>query len=279
MRGAFVLQFGMHSDPTPLILTLQQARRARRLSQLELSMRLGVSQRHISFVESGRAKPSRELLLQWLHELGVPLAVSNQALMQAGFAPAYSAAALDDPQLQAANAALDTLLRAHDPMPAFVLDARWNVLKLNRGGTVLAQLLMPKLFASLLTQGTPNMLQMLLHEDGLCQHVTNMSELGPNLLAHLRQEALVHPALLPDVERFAEQLRIRLGERALKVCIPTAPVLTTRFLSAHGELAFFSMFTTFGQPHDITLSSLRVEHMFAANAQTKAVMADLAASG
>ncbi len=272
-----MFQFGMQTPVESLTLTLQQARRARRLSQLELALRVGVSQRHISFVESGRAKPSRDLLLQWLHELGVPLALCNRTLLQAGYAPAYSISSLDDPYVHAANIALDALLQSHDPMPAFVLDAHWNVQKFNRGGHALAQLLMPSLFASLQSQGTPNMLHMLLHRDGFCQHVINLAEVGPNLLAQLRQETLMHPALLPHVEGFAEQLRMRFGERALKVSVPATPLLTTRFRSAHGELAFFSMFTTFGRPHDITLSSLRVEHMFAADAHTRTIMSHLLA--
>jgi transcriptional regulator with XRE-family HTH domain len=113
--------------------TLQQVRKARRLSQLELSMRVGVSQRHVSFVESGRAKPSRSLLITWLQELDAPLPLRNAAMLQAGYAPAYSAASLTDPALAQANDALVQLLNAHDPMPAFVLDADWNVLHMNRG--------------------------------------------------------------------------------------------------------------------------------------------------
>ena len=265
----------MTSPKQALTLTLQQARRARRLSQLELSLRIGVSQRHISFVESGRAKPSRELLLQWLHELGLPLAVCNTAMVQAGYAPVYSATALAAPYLAAANGALEALLTAHEPMPAFVLDANWNVLKLNRGGYALANLLIPKLFVSLLKADPPNMLEMLLHPDGFFPHITNLAELGPNLLIQLRQEVLANPSLTESVNLFAERLQERLGTGFLKRALPSSPVLTTRFSSAQGELAFFSMFTTFGQPHDITLASLRVEHMFAVDAQTKQVMTNL----
>ncbi len=122
--------------PTPvpaLPITLQRVRKARRLSQLELSFRLRVSKRHVSFVESGRAKPSRELLAAWLHELDAPLTVRNEAMLQAGCAPAYGAAPLGDPSLTQANAALEQLLRAHDPMPALVLDAQWNLVRPMRG--------------------------------------------------------------------------------------------------------------------------------------------------
>lgn len=110
--------------------TLQRTRQARRVSQLELSLRLGVSQRHVSFVENGRARPSRDLLTRWLGELDAPLALRNAALLQAGFAPAFRASTLEDPDLAQARAALRQLLNAHDPMPALVLDAQWNLLQL-----------------------------------------------------------------------------------------------------------------------------------------------------
>ncbi|MBC7919194.1 MAG: helix-turn-helix transcriptional regulator [Rhodoferax sp.] len=256
-----------------LPITLQQARKARRLSQLELSMRVGVSQRHVSFVESGRAKPSRELLMAWLQELDAPLAVRNAAMLQAGYAPAYSAATLNDPALAQANEALQQLLRAHDPMPALVVDAHWNLLHMNRGCHWLAFTLMP--WAADFPPGTPiNMLDMLAHPEGFTKHMLNLAEVGPALLAHLRDDASVLPALNPRVEAFAAMLRLRLGPQSLHTGWPrpTAPVLTTRFATPHGELAFFSMFTTFGTPQDITLASLRVEHMFAADAATEAVL-------
>ena len=261
-----------------LPVTLQQARKARRLSQLELSLRMGVSQRHVSFVESGRAKPSRELLMAWLQELDAPLVVRNAAMLQAGYAPAYSAAPLGDPSLVQANDALVQLIKAHDPQPAFVIDAQWNVLHINRGGYWLAAALMPWAKALLATPSAGsapiNLLDMLAHPEGFTKHMTNLAEVGPALLAHLRDDASVQPALTPKVEAFASLLRGRLGHQSLHTGWPgqTAPVLTSRFATPHGELAFFSMFTTFGTPQDITLASLRVEHMFAADAATRNVL-------
>jgi transcriptional regulator with XRE-family HTH domain len=261
-----------------LPITLQQARRARRLSQLELSMRVGVSQRHVSFVESGRAQPSRELLIAWLQELDAPLVVRNAAMLQAGYAPVYSAAKLGDPRLAQANEALVQLMKAHDPQPAFVIDAQWNVVHQNRGGLWLAITLMPWA-AALLADRTPasapvNLLDMLSHPEGFTKQMTNLAEVGPALLAHLRDDASVQPALAPKVEAFAAMLRERLGSASLHTGWPrqAAPVLTSRFATVHGELAFFSMFTTFGTPQDITLASLRVEHMFAADEATRQVL-------
>jgi transcriptional regulator with XRE-family HTH domain len=253
--------------------TLRQARKARRLSQLELSMRVGVSQRHMSFVESGRSNPSRELLLAWLQELEAPLALRNAAMLLAGYAPAYSSAPLGAPALALANDAMTQLLQAHDPLPALLLDADWNLLRMNNGAGWLAVTLMP--WAASLPPGSPmNMLDLLTHPDGFTRPMVNLDEVGPVLLAHLRAEASAHPSLTPRVEAFADLLRSRLGAAKLHAgrAPATAPVLTTRFATAHGELAFFSMFTTFGTPHDITLASLRVEHMFAADEATRAVI-------
>lgn len=255
-----------------LTSTLQHARKARRYSQLELSLRLQISQRHISFVESGRAKPSRELLMAWLQELDAPLVVRNAAMLQAGYAPAYSAAPLNDPSLAQAHDALVQLLNAHDPMPALVIDAHWNLLHLNRGGQWLTATLMP--WAANLPADMPvNMLDVLAHPEGLTKHMTNLAEVGPALLAHLRDDASLQPDIAAKVEAFAELLRSRLGTQHLHSSTRlSAPVLTTRFNTVYGELAFFSMFTTFGTPHDITLASLRVEHMFAADEATRAVI-------
>jgi transcriptional regulator with XRE-family HTH domain len=240
---------------------------------LELSFKLGVSQRHVSFVESGRARPSRGLLLAWLQELEAPLPLRNHALLEAGYAPAYGSATIDDPALAEANAALDHLLRAHDPMPALVLDALWNVVRLNRGAHWLAGVLMPSIAAD---DAAPlNLLDALAHPDGLTRVVVNLKDVGPAMLARLRQEALAHPALTPKVEAFAATLRSRLGAQATAHggwSAPAPPVLTTRYATAVGELGFFSMFTTFGTPQEITLASLRVEHLFAADAATRTVL-------
>jgi transcriptional regulator with XRE-family HTH domain len=133
----------METACSSLCDTLQIARKSKRISQLELALRMGVSQRHVSFVESGRAQPSRELLLSWLHELQAPLALRNVALQQGGFAPVYRGSELSDAVLAPVRDALGRLLAAHDPMPAMVIDAAWNVLQMNRGAQWLALTLMP----------------------------------------------------------------------------------------------------------------------------------------
>lgn len=248
--------------------TLRQARRARRLSQLELSMRMGVSQRHVSFVESGRSKPSRDLLIGWLQTLDVPLPMRNVAMLEAGYAPSYRAAPLGDPALAATQEAIQRLLEAHDPMPAMVLDAEWNLVGANRGGRWLAATLAPW------AAGALNLLDLMGHPEGLLKAVTNLDEVAPPMLAHLREEAVMQPKILPKVEAIARLMESRVAKlNAAELTLP--PVLTTRFATGYGELAFFSMFTTFGTPQDITLGSLRVEHMFAADARTRETLEKL----
>jgi transcriptional regulator with XRE-family HTH domain len=262
------------AEPQSLPQTLQQARKARRLSQLELSLRMGVSQRHVSFVETGRAKPSRELLLAWLAELEAPLVLRNAALLQAGYAPVYGAAALEDPALAPAHEAILRLLETHDPMPAFVIDADWQLLHLNRGGRWLAATLLPAPLLATAPGAPVNLLDLLAHPEGFTRSMVNLAEVGPPFLAHLREDAALRPALAPRVEAFAALLRERVGEKRLRRTPPrpTTPVLTTRYATPHGELAFFSLFTTFGSPQDITLASLRLEHLFAADEATRGVL-------
>lgn len=174
-------------------------------------------------------------------------------MLQAGYAPVYSAAPLGDPHLAQANEALVQLMKAHEPQPAFVIDAQWNVVHQNCGGLWLALTLMPWAAALLVrrtTDGTSgstsdntspsapvNLLDMLAHPEGFTRHMTNLAEVGPTLLAHLRDDASVQPALTPKVEAFAALLRNRLGSASLHTGWPSqaAPVLTSRFATAHGE--------------------------------------------
>ena len=252
--------------------TLRQLRKTLQISQLDLSLRLNISQRHVSFVESGRSKPSRELLVAWLRELQTPLAISNEVMLQAGYAPTYETTPLDDPSLAQINFALEQLLKAHEPTPTFVLDAQWNLLRLNQGGQWLALTLLPWAKESM-GRSPINMLDLLVHPDGLTNSITNLAEMGPPLLAHLRHEASIQETLISKVETFAELLAKKLGTKiSHSTARNTAPVLTTHYQTEYGELAFFSMFTTFGTPQDITLASLRVEHLFAANEATQAVL-------
>ncbi len=266
-----------HPLSKPFTHLLREARGSLRLSQLELALRIQVSQRHISYVESGRAMPSRPLLMSWLRELQLPLATRNQALMQAGFAPAYSDAPLTDASLKMVHQALATLVHAHDPQPCYVLDVAWNIVQLNQGGAWLAATLVPHLLVP--TAGAPmNMLDLLAHPHGLLKKVSNLPEVGPQLLNQLRQEITGHgpkgaelAAKLAQIEALIVQ-RLGAPKPSGLNLQPVAPVLTTRFATAHGELAYFSMFSTFGTPQNISVASLRIEHLFAADEATGVVM-------
>jgi transcriptional regulator with XRE-family HTH domain len=263
------------SAPT-LPATLREARHAARLSQLELSLRLGVSQRHVSFVESGRARPSRGLLLSWLREIKTPLAVANSAMVQAGFAPVFGEGKPDDKALAQARSALSQLLTTHDPMPAFVLNADWDVVEINGGGLWLASVLMPELLAESAGQGL-NMLDALIHPLGPLSRQINLAEAAPNMLAHLRHDMMMRPSLAPKVNALTQAISERLGPTfrlrdVTSVQAPLPPVMTNRFQTPLGTLSFFNMFTTFGTPQDITLASLRVEHLFAADEATATII-------
>jgi transcriptional regulator with XRE-family HTH domain len=255
--------------------TLRTVRKSRRISQLELALRMGVSQRHVSFVESGRSQPSRALLLAWLGELQAPLALRNTALLQAGFAPMYQDGEWGTAVLAPTREALDRLLGAHDPMPAMVINAAWNVLQMNRGAQWLLHLLMPWLEQDSFEQPDQpiNLLDAMLHPEGMLRSVTNLSEVAPAILTQMRDDASGVPELMLRVELLAQQFQQRLGKKTLAIWPhQVAPLLTTRFATAHGELAFFSMFSTFGTPQNITLAALRVEHIFPADVHTSSVL-------
>jgi transcriptional regulator with XRE-family HTH domain len=254
---------------------LQHARKQKHLSQLEMSMRLGISQRHLSFIESARARPSRGLLLRWLQDLDVTPKTRDRALLLAGFAPEPACAQSDEHSDVHAPAlgAMRKLLEGHDPWPGYVIDAHWNVLDLNRGGRWLAGLLLPGT-PYVTVPGQVNLLQLMLAPDGILSRLRNLSEVGPALLAHVRDDANAVPALQPKATALCEFLRSRLGEGA--VSAPwfqrLAPSIVSHFDTPLGELAFHSVFTTFGTPQDIDHGSLRIEYMFPASSQTQAVL-------
>lgn len=261
----------MVDTPEPFHDALRAARARAGVSQLTLSLALGVSQRHVSFVENGRSRPSRELLAAWLDALDLPLATRNSLTLRAGFAPVFREGTLGDPELQQAQRAMQLLLEAHDPFPCLIVDEHWNLVNTNRGGRWLALELCPWLAQQ---TTAPNMFDLLLHPDGMLSRVQNLREVGPQLLAQLRREEAANPALALRVHTFATRLRELLGDlpAAARTGAATEALMTTRFSTSVGSLAFFSMFTTFGTPYDITLASIRVEHLFPADTETAAVL-------
>jgi DNA-binding XRE family transcriptional regulator len=243
---------------------LRHARLAARLSRLELALRLEVSQRHICYVEGGRANPSRELLIRRLHALRISRTMCNAVMRSACCAPIYSETRLDASCLAPARMAIAALVRAHDPMPCFVLDADWNLLHPNQAGEWLSATLIPQLLPPRQTLEI-DMLDVLFHPEGFTKNLLNIEEIGPKFLAHMREEALVNPKLSLRVEQFADLVRKCVTEKTLPHQHSTelSPLLVYRFKSSFGEPAFFRMSTTFGRLQDINLASLRVEQWVA----------------
>lgn len=269
------------ADPASFGDLLRQARKSRRLSQLDLAMKVGASQRHLSFLETGRSSASRGMLIALADALGMTPAGCNQLLLASGFSPRYGQRPLDDRDMAPVRQALHQLLVAHDPFPAWVLDPCWNLLQWNRGADRLLTGMMGR------SLGAPaekvNLLEAVLHPQGLRPAIENFDEVAAHLFRQSRSEAAHNPALARLLERL-EPLWPDLVRRpqadgdALRHGSPPPglPVLATRLQTPWGRLSFFSTFTTFGTPLDITVASLRVEHQFPADSHTGEVLRELA---
>jgi transcriptional regulator with XRE-family HTH domain len=239
---------------------LRRLRSQRRVSQLELSLRAGVSQRHLSCVETGRAGASRGMLLALLDALEAPLPERNDVLLAAGFAPAYGQRSLDEPDMAPVRQALSHLLAVHDPAPAIVLDGAWNLVQANRGAGTLLRLL--RADPAAFRPGT-NLLRATLSPGGLKEEIVNRDE----VCAEMWRRAVNEAAHMPALRSVIEELRPFAPRPSASSS--DVPMLLARFRTAGGELSFFSTFTTFGAPLDVTIASLRVEHMFPADEATR----------
>lgn len=254
---------------------LRELRQRRRISQLELSLRVGVSQRHLSCIETGRAKPSREMLHALLDALEAPLAERNDTLLAAGYAPAFKQRTLADAEMAPVRDALARLLEAHDPAPAFVLDDAWNLLQVNRGTHAMMRLLgVPP---EALT-GDLNLLRLMFSPGGLSGALINADEVCPEVWQRAQREAMLSPALRQVVEELRPLLPRRLAAHVPSASSSALPLLLTWLRTADGgELRFFSAFTTFGAPLDVTAASLRVEHFFPVDERTRQRLTDTVA--
>jgi transcriptional regulator with XRE-family HTH domain len=235
-------------------------RRQRGRSQLELSLDASVSQRHISFVESGRSVPSRELLLSLAKALDVPLREQNLLLLTAGYAPAHLESLWDGPEMGVVSKVIDIVLRQHEPHPAVVLDRYWNVLRTNEAS--------PRFFGSfvdLSKRPKPrNLLDLMFDPEGMRPFVDNWDEVAAGLLQRVHREAVGHVTDKKTVE-LLERLKKYPGTRELSVPRRAqAPVLPITFVR-HGEkLSYFSLISTVGMPQDITAQEFRIECMYPA---------------
>ena len=263
------------SSPAAAGALLSGLRRSRHLSQLDLAMQAGVSQRHLSFVETGRARPSCAMLLVLLDALDAALDERNDTLLAAGFAPLFGTRALDHPEMALVRETLARLLDAHEPAPALVLDPQWNLLQVNTGARTLFALLGCALPAG---AGEINMLQAIFAVNGLHTRLLNAEQVCPALWHSAQRDAGRNAALRKRLEELLPQVQPALRVLPSSVNV-AAPVLLSRFLSSAGELSFVSTFTSFGAPMDVTAASLCVEHLFPADDRTRATLARCATGG
>ncbi|MBV8927134.1 MAG: helix-turn-helix transcriptional regulator [Bradyrhizobium sp.] len=258
--------------PAPLHIGehLREWRQRRHLSQLDLAVDAEISARHLSFVETGRSAPSREMVLKLASRLDVPLRERNVLLVAAGFAPAFPQRALDDPALKSAREAIGLVLKAHEPNPALAYDRHWNLVSANRMVAPLLEGVPERLL------GQPfNILRLAFHPEGLAPRTVNLAEWCAHLLERLHRqcEATADSQLL----KLYDELRaFRIPARSGPV--PADSVAIPFKLRYRGEvLSFISTTMVFGTPLDITLSELALETFFPADELTAARMRSLAA--
>lgn len=247
--------------------TLRRWRDRRRLTQMELATDAGISTRHLSFVETGRSKPGRSMLLAIADRLAIPYRERNEILLAAGYAPAFPERALDDSALAPVRDALDGILEAHNPYPGVVFDRRWNVVAANAGmGTLVAEL---GVDGSMLEEVPANVLRIGFHPQGLAPRIANLGHWRAHFLGRLAQQCASTSdpelsALLDEVTAYPA------GE-------DTADDESSDFLgpvrlrAPNGELwSFFGMFASFDTPFEVTTSELALELLFPADEPTKA---------
>lgn len=256
----------------PVGSILRDWRKRRRLSQLELALSADISARHLSFVETGRSQPSREMVLHLAQRLDVPLRQRNELLLAAGYAPAFSERRIDDPALAAPREAMERLVAGHEPFPALAIDRHWNVVLANRATAPLTACVAPKL-----REPPVNVLRNSLHPEGLAPKIGNLPEWRAHLLARLRHQIDLagDPGL---VGLLTELLSYPVPTGAASSSEPTgSPVVPMCLHLPIGTLNLISTTMVFGTPLDVTLSELALETFFPADPETAALLRRLAA--
>jgi len=253
---------------------LRHWRRVRGKSQLDLALDAMTTPRYVSFVETGRSQPSRQMVVRLARALDVPLRERNGLLLAAGYAPLYAAGALDAPELDRVQVALASMLAQHEPFPAVVMDRAWNVLQANGG----AQRLFGGLCAPDPLPDPANVLELMVEPGPVREAVLNWGTVVPALLERARREA-VGGVLDADTAGRIERLRSRpdvaavLSEAA--TAPSTVPVLDVRLTFQSRELSFFSVVSTIGTPIDVTAQELRLEAFFASDEATRAAWTEM----
>jgi transcriptional regulator with XRE-family HTH domain len=254
----------------PLGDLLRQWRSARRMSQMDLALEAGISTRHLSYVETGKARPSRELVALLAGALDMPMRDRNALLVVAGYAPGYRETALSDPQMTLVRRAIEFILAQQEPYPAFVVNRHWDVLMANQG--------LARVFDWLRDGVQPhgNIMRQVFDPADMRPFVENWEEVAGDLIGHLHHEAATDKtsrALLDEVLAYPD-VPARWEQRELGAA--PLPLMTVTFRKGEQRLTFFSTLTTFGTSRDITLEELRVECMFPADDETAAFCKALA---
>lgn len=248
---------------------LREWRQRRRLSQMDLSNEAEVSARHLSFVETGRSKPSRELLLHLAEHLEVPLRDRNGMLLAAGYAPVYKETALDAETMRPVRAALDKILTSHEPYPAVIVDRRWDLVSANDAALgILTEDVDPALL-----QPPVNAMRVSLHPDGLAKRIRNFDEYSAHLITRVHRQAAM--AGDPKLDQLLAELKNYpdVSEASTLAVDPADLLFAPLVISSHGrELTFFSTLATFGTALDITMAELAIESFYPGNRETEAVL-------
>lgn len=248
---------------------LKEWRQTRHLSQLELALEADVSARHISFLETGRATPSRQMVGHLAEVLDLPMSARNVLLTEAGFAPAHQNLSLDAGAMAPVRAAIDWTLEQHDPFPGLVMDRRWRLVRLNRCGEML--------FSGLGLQPGGSLLELLFQPE-VRAAVVNWPELALHTARRLRAEA-VHYGPDADLDHVRNRLLSdpEVAARDTKGLLP--PFVPAIFRQGDTELSLFSTIAAFSSAEDIALADLRIELFFPADDRTRAVLETIVPQG
>lgn len=253
----------------PVGVLLRQWRQRRRMSQLDLATEAEISTRHLSCVETGRAEPSRAMLLRLADQLEVPLRERNVLLTAAGFAPLYRERPLADPALAGARQALDLVLRGHEPYPALLVDRHWNLVAHNRAVPPLLAGIEPELLAH-----PCNVLRLSLHPRGFGPRIGNLAQWRSHLLLRLRQQVTASgDATLQALLEELQAMPLPPGTPPDEHPLPDGGVIVPlQYVTPAGTLNLISTTTVFGTPVDITLSELALETFFPADEASAAAL-------
>ena len=259
---------------------LRTWRRRRGASQLSLALQSGVSQRHVSFLESGRAKPSREMVVQLSTALDVPLRQRNAMLLAAGFAPVYRESNLAAPELAPVRQAIDRMLKQQEPYPAVVIDRLWNLLEGNDAAQAFTVFLFEGPPPPSPPGKAPNLLRWILDPKALRSRIANWEEVARYLVSTTYAEILAaggEPKALAFIEEIMAYPDVPASFRKLRFEDRPAPMLTVDYLVGGKELSVFTTIATLGTPQDITLQEVRIECFFPADERSDALFRSLAA--